>query len=345
MKFWKLVAVVALLGFLNGMISPENPLHAWRRVAVHVGHTAIALARVSLSTGDVFVTRLWEPALENYHYTIRGTAARIRSATESRRATIAHAAAKATDHNNGRFSKTPSPIPLMSNSGTIREASSEKPQRDSRPRYGSGLAKNRIRQSTILAPNQDDRPHFSGIQLFGNLLSVNVKHTSPRAVLKSIGTICGIKISGQDILPEKLISARFDHVEVPDAIGRLMRISGIKNYALSYVDDVQGHSHATQLVLFPEGGESPLNYRMAIATEPPDQERLEGTIKLLRKRSGRMFIEQGSGPDVLVFTRRDTNIVRNGAPVNFAALRVGDYVEIQRAAGSRAAVDILATSA
>jgi hypothetical protein len=344
MKSWKLVFVVAFLGFFNGMISSENPLQIWRRAAVHLGQTAITMGSVSLSTGADLVTHLWEAALENYHYTVLGTAARIRPAIESRRVTLAHAQSKAADHNDGRFINTPSPIVLMSNSGRVRGASAEKPQRDSNPRYVSALVNDQIRQSTGLTQNLDHSPHFSGIQLFRNLLSINVKNASVRAVLKTIGKTCGIEILGQDVLPEKLISARLHNIEVEDAIDRIMRCSGTENYALSYVEDQEGRFSVSQIVIFPRGAETH-DYHVTKGTELLELETVRGTIKSVRRRSRRMLVQQTNGPDLFISTRYDTKIARNADPAKFTALRVGDYVEIQRIPGSGAVVEIKAKSA
>lgn len=346
MKSWKLVFVAALLGFFNGIISPENPLHTWRRAAVHLGHTAIAVGPGPLFTGADFVTRFWEIALENYKPKVPRVGLRIRWPIGSRRSTLAHAEPEAADYNVARFSQTPLPIPVTSNSPKVTESSSGKFQRvDSKPGYVSLSPNNRIRQLTRPAPSVAQRARIPGIQLSGNLLSVNVENVSSGTVLNAIGRTCGIEILGKDILPEKPISVKFHNFEVEDAISRVMRISGTKNYALSYLKDLQGHSHVTQIVLLPQETEPQQHYRIATAPEPLDKESVEGTIRLLKKRSGRMFIKQSSGPDVLVFTRWDTSIVRNGVPVNLAALRVGDYVEIRRISGSHAAVDIQATSA
>ncbi len=346
MKLWKLAFVAGIAGFISGLITPENPLHSSRRAAVSLQDAAVTVARAPLTKWASFVGDIGKLGLENYNYTVMRLALGVRSQADTRAATLAYAQPDVADYNHGRSKQAANGISAMSSVPKGTEVSPARFQKEgSSSNYIPTMFKARIRQPTQSASKVEGRRRTPGVQLVGGLLSVDVQSISLRAVFQELGKRCGIQILGQDVVSEKVISTRFHNMDVENAIRRLMRISGTDNYALSYVKGQEGRFNVSQIVFLPAGTKSPQYYHVATPPEQPHQETVEGTIKILKKRVGRMLIQQTTGPYLLIFTRYDTKIVRNGDPVNFADLHVGDYVEIQCIPGSRSAVDIKATSA
>jgi hypothetical protein len=111
-----------------------------------------------------------------------------------------------------------------------------------------------------------------GVHLARGLLSVDVENMSLLRLLEDIGQRCRIDILGKHILSDKLISAKLHNMQLDYGIRRLMRVSGVKNYALSYRNDQTGQHTVAQIVLFPEENEGSKDYYLARAEQESDSE-------------------------------------------------------------------------
>jgi hypothetical protein len=108
---------------------------------------------------------------------------------------------------------------------------------------------------------------MAGVLVAENSLSVNAKNSSLSSLLEDLSEKCDIEILGKDALSDKVISAKFDSMKVEDGIRQIMRIAGVKNYALSYRTDSEDQYSVSQIVLLPGNNEVSEDDRLARAQE------------------------------------------------------------------------------
>ena len=90
-----------------------------------------------------------------------------------------------------------------------------------------------VSSSLCWGVSADEGKHF--ITLHGDFLSVDAQEISPENILKDLEEVCGMRIRTNDnAFSRSKVSLKFSNVPLEEAVKRILKVTGAKNYLISY---------------------------------------------------------------------------------------------------------------
>ena len=76
------------------------------------------------------------------------------------------------------------------------------------------------------------------ITLRGRFLSIDAQEISAESIFKDLGETCGMKIiTNENGYPSSLVSVKFSDVPLEEAVKKILKVTGAKNYLIRYRED------------------------------------------------------------------------------------------------------------